>query len=112
MQEILGCGLGLNIVGDDLIEVQQFHSIWIGEGGSNHALLKCLAFRLVDKEPGGQMANVGRVILDANLFALAIDRDMGIEAAVVIDAGFKGDSGALAPRKPRHFNGCGEGCLA
>jgi len=33
------------------------------------------------------MANVGRVILDADLFGLAIDGDVSIETAVVIDTG-------------------------
>src|SRR5205807_3402465 len=76
-------------------EVQQFHRVGIGEGRSNLALFKGLALRFIDKEPGGQLANVGRVILDTDLFALAIDREMGIETAIVIDASFKGDREAL-----------------
>src|SRR6266404_7910251 len=82
-------------MGDRLVEVQQFKGVWIGEGRSNHTLFKGLALGLSQKELGGQMANVGGVVLDADLFGLAIDLDMGIETAVVIGAGFKGDREAL-----------------
>ncbi len=95
MQEILGGGLGLRVLGDDIIEIQQFYSVRIGEGWSNLALFKGFTLRFTDKEPGGQLANVGRVILDTDLFGLTIDGEMGIEATVVIDAGFKGEGEAL-----------------
>src|SRR2546425_409971 len=95
VQEILGCGLGLSIVGDDLIEMQQFHSVRIGEGWSNHTLFKGLALSLGKEELGRQLANVWRVVLDTDLFGFAVYLDMGIETAVVIDAGFKGDREAL-----------------
>ena len=62
MQEILGGGLGLRVPGNDLIEVQQFHRVSIGEGRSNLALFKGLTLRFIEKEPSGQLAKVGRVI--------------------------------------------------
>ena len=75
-------------MGDDLIEVQQFHSVRVGEVRSNLAFFKGLALGLSQKKAGGQLANVGGVILKADLFGLPIDRNVGIEAAVVINASF------------------------
>ena len=70
LQKILGCSLGLRVLCDNFVEVQQFHRISIGECRSNHALFKGLAMGFVEKEQGGQMANVRSVILDADLFGL------------------------------------------
>src|SRR6266480_1704615 len=86
---------------DDLVEMQQFKGVWIGEGRSNHTLFKDLTLGFSQKELGGQMTNIGGIVLDADLFGLAIDLDMGIETAVVIDARFKGDCEALILKKGR-----------
>ena len=50
MQEILGGSLGLHVVGDDLVKVQQFNGVWIDVGRSNHLLYECLSLRLVNKK--------------------------------------------------------------
>ena len=75
--------------------MQQFHGVRIGEGWSNHSLFEGLAPGLVEKEQGGQVANVGGVVLNADLFGLTVDLDMGIETAVVINTGFIGGSEAI-----------------
>ncbi len=54
MQEILGGSLGRHVVGNDLVKVQQFDSVWIGVGRSNHLLYECTSLRLVNKKLSGQ----------------------------------------------------------
>src|SRR5258708_11494596 len=86
VQEILGSRLRLHVVGDNLVEMQQFNGIGVGEGWSNHTLLKRLALSFGQEELGGQLANGRGVVLDTDLFGFTVYLDMSIEPAVVVHA--------------------------
>ena len=84
--EVLGRRLRLDAFGHDVVEVLQLVGVRVLEGGAGDALGVGVADRLLDDQRRRQVADVRRVVLDANRLGRAVDLDVGVEAALLVDA--------------------------
>lgn len=86
LHEVLRRRLWRDALGDDLVEALDLVSVGILERRAEHALLVGVAHRLVDDERRRQVADIRRVVLDADGPGDAVDLDVRVEAPLLVDA--------------------------